>query len=268
MSSPGVVWNRQVFEGAYKASSGWIAPLRSRLSFDQQSKCGTNWALLRSWMAGDRPVHGVLEVGFGFGLCLRRFDSSVLLAGTEISISAATNFVRLCIRDGRHAAICVNDSSGHLPFRTVFDVIICSHVLEHIPDDVSILQEFRRLLAPGGVLLLNVPINEVAMDPNHVHRYTKTAMVEMLLSVGFEVSRSQVSDRWSAFFIEWRRRYGNGIGLKVMRAACALMPVWVRECLGDLVLSRFPSQQLAILASAVEVSCRGERETPSGNMTE
>jgi SAM-dependent methyltransferase len=37
-------------------------------------------------------------------------------------------------------------------------LVWCSHVLEHIPDDRAALAEVRRILAPGGLLVLQVPI--------------------------------------------------------------------------------------------------------------
>ncbi len=39
-----------------------------------------------------------------------------------------------------------------------FDFILCSHVLEHVPDDRRAMREFRRVLAPNGFALLLVPI--------------------------------------------------------------------------------------------------------------
>ena len=39
-----------------------------------------------------------------------------------------------------------------------FDVIICMHVLEHIPDDRAAMREMRRVLTPEGWALLQVPI--------------------------------------------------------------------------------------------------------------
>ena len=39
-----------------------------------------------------------------------------------------------------------------------FDFVICSHVLEHIPDDVKALSELHRILADDGYLLMQVPI--------------------------------------------------------------------------------------------------------------
>ena len=40
-----------------------------------------------------------------------------------------------------------------------FDVIICNHVLEHIPDDRKAMNELFRVLKPGGQAILQVPIS-------------------------------------------------------------------------------------------------------------
>ncbi|MCK9204107.1 MAG: methyltransferase domain-containing protein [Bacteroidales bacterium] len=42
-----------------------------------------------------------------------------------------------------------------------FDVIICNHVLEHIPDDLLAIKELYRILKPGGWAILQVPISKV-----------------------------------------------------------------------------------------------------------
>jgi SAM-dependent methyltransferase len=45
-----------------------------------------------------------------------------------------------------------------LPFPdSTFDLVICCHVLEHIPDDVTAMRELCRITAPGGVVLIQVP---------------------------------------------------------------------------------------------------------------
>ena len=50
-----------------------------------------------------------------------------------------------------------------------FDVIICNHVLEHIPDDRKAMSELYRVLKPGGWAILQVPIslllNKTYEDP-------------------------------------------------------------------------------------------------------
>ncbi len=46
----------------------------------------------------------------------------------------------------------------NLPFaNNSFDVILCNHVLEHIPDDTKAMQELYRILKPGGMGIFQVP---------------------------------------------------------------------------------------------------------------
>lgn len=47
-----------------------------------------------------------------------------------------------------------------------FDAIICVHILEHIPNDSAAMAELRRILRPGGIALLQVPL-----DPNRQTTY-------------------------------------------------------------------------------------------------
>lgn len=46
----------------------------------------------------------------------------------------------------------------NLPFADhSFDIILCNHVLEHIPDDTKAMQELYRILKPGGMGIFQVP---------------------------------------------------------------------------------------------------------------
>lgn len=48
----------------------------------------------------------------------------------------------------------------HLPFdEGHFDIIICNHVLEHIPDDMRAMDEIHRVLKADGLAILQVPIS-------------------------------------------------------------------------------------------------------------
>jgi hypothetical protein len=52
----------------------------------------------------------------------------------------------------------VDITHTELPNET-YDVVMANHVLEHIPDDRAAMRELFRLLKPGGIALLTVPIN-------------------------------------------------------------------------------------------------------------
>jgi SAM-dependent methyltransferase len=47
-----------------------------------------------------------------------------------------------------------------------FDLVLCSHVLEHVPDDALAMREMRRVLKPGGAAVLQHPI-----DPERAQTY-------------------------------------------------------------------------------------------------
>jgi SAM-dependent methyltransferase len=58
-----------------------------------------------------------------------------------------------------------------LPFEDgEFDLVLCSHVLEHIADDRAAMRELYRVLAPGGTAIVQSPVNydqaETFEDPS------------------------------------------------------------------------------------------------------
>jgi SAM-dependent methyltransferase len=57
-----------------------------------------------------------------------------------------------------------------LPFsEETFDLMLCSHVLEHVPDDRAAMRELRRVVRPGGRVIVQVPpsdLPETFEDPS------------------------------------------------------------------------------------------------------
>jgi SAM-dependent methyltransferase len=101
-----------------------------------------------------------------------------------------------------------------LPFGAgSLDLIICSHVLEHIPEDVQVASEFARVLSPRGAALVQVPVNptlpETFEDPaivtpaqreraygqdDHVRIYGPDVL-ERLRAGGLHVRRVQYAEQ-------------------------------------------------------------------------
>ena len=47
-----------------------------------------------------------------------------------------------------------------LPFRDgCVDLIVCLHVMEHVKDDLAAMRQMRRVLTPGGVTHIHVPLS-------------------------------------------------------------------------------------------------------------
>jgi SAM-dependent methyltransferase len=55
-----------------------------------------------------------------------------------------------------------------------FDLAVCFEVIEHIDRQDQAIRELRRVLAPGGILLISSPNPDVYPpgNPHHVHEYT------------------------------------------------------------------------------------------------
>jgi SAM-dependent methyltransferase len=95
-----------------------------------------------------------------------------------------------------------------------FDVLYCSHVLEHVPDDRKALREFFRILKPSGWLLLVVPVNvdktiedasvtdpqkrlELFGQDDHVRKYGPD-IIERIREAGFRAQKILAGDFLSA----------------------------------------------------------------------
>lgn len=59
--------------------------------------------------------------------------------------------------DDAHAMVKMDITDIQYPDHS-FDVIFCSHVLEHVPDDRKALREFYRILRPRGWAMIPVPL--------------------------------------------------------------------------------------------------------------
>jgi SAM-dependent methyltransferase len=83
--------------------------------------------------------------------------------------------------------VVIADFSRALPFPDEhFDAVVISDVLEHVVDDLNALRNCRRVLAPDGCLVLNLPYGDDIGD-HHVRVYTRATARRLLASVGFEI---------------------------------------------------------------------------------
>lgn len=69
--------------------------------------------------------------------------------------------------------------------------VVCSEVLEHVPDDTKAIDEFARILKPGGSLVITVPAHPRYFGPDdvfveHQRRYAVWPFLKQIRKAGFE----------------------------------------------------------------------------------
>jgi len=70
-----------------------------------------------------------------------------------------------------------------------FDTVLCTQVLEHVPEPLDLLREARRVLRPGGHLVLTAPqYNALHGEPQDFYRYTRYGLEHLARKAGFQVS--------------------------------------------------------------------------------
>lgn len=93
----------------------------------------------------------------------------------------------------RSTVVDVYASGLALPFRAgAFDAVLCTEVLEHVPEPNQLLAEVARVLRPGGALVLTVPWLWATHElPHDYYRYTEFGLRYLLTANGFTVEAIQ-----------------------------------------------------------------------------
>lgn len=94
-----------------------------------------------------------------------------------------------------------------LPANAV-DAIMCTEVLEHIPDTISAIKEFARLIKPGGYLLITAPfVSFTHFAPYHFATgFSRFFYEKHLPDNGFEITDLQLNGNYFEFIAQENRR--------------------------------------------------------------
>lgn len=200
---------------------------------------------------------------------LDRFIEAHASTGRTLDIGAQNgpyagffpNRVALDIRPG-HGVQVLGDAQALGLSSSAFDVVLCTEVLEHLPEPQRAIDEMFRVLKPGGTLLLTTrflfPIHDA---PHDYFRFTKYGLRHLLKR--FEiVALQEETDSLGALAVLLQRlgMQARTIGPVPLRAAWLLAARMVRPFSFLIVREYGDSRRLTpetgIMTSGYHVACR------------
>ncbi|HET7333269.1 class I SAM-dependent methyltransferase [Dyella sp.] len=163
----------------------WMKPL-------QHTPFHPQWLVFRSLRRTREWVHAkacgtVLDIGCADGWVKDVLSSDCSYIGLDYPAGAGGLY---------DAKPCVFANGASLPFvESIFDTVLLLEVLEHVSDPEDVLSEIRRVLKPGGKLLLSVPFLYPLHDaPIDYRRYTAPGLVQILQRSGLRASEPSKSN--------------------------------------------------------------------------
>lgn len=146
----------------------------------------------------------VYELGFGTGSLLLRFDTSCALHGAELSESAIRGLASdPRAREYRELRLLPtrDDGAPSFPDRD-YDIVLASHVLEHVPDDREALAALHGHMRNGGVALIFLPLERPRHNPDHARTYTAAGFTRLLREVGLEPVYVEENFRYASHLVQ------------------------------------------------------------------
>ncbi len=142
------------------------------------------------------PGGRILDIGCGLGFLLEQLSSRWIRYGCDYSQFA----VDYCKRKGL-GTLYHGDLFDLKLDDDFFDVVSARYVLEHLKDPGRFLSEIRRILKPGGRLVVSVPnwgglcaklfgeFFRLNSPEEHIYWFTRSSLTSYLAKNGFEIER-------------------------------------------------------------------------------
>ena len=178
----------------------------------------------------------IFDYGFGAGTFFRHCPRDSRLFGVEMDAENVAAVRAMLAARGVPAdlqTIDIDRWQEHPLLARQYDVILCSHVLEHLPDPANFLKRMRACLHAGGSFIGLVPINERVMEPRHVQRLDQSKIRAIGEAASLRLSAYVEADPW-LYWIQplWtletglRHKVAQALSLGLGMVASAVGPRW------------------------------------------
>jgi ubiquinone/menaquinone biosynthesis C-methylase UbiE len=192
------------------------------------------------------PGAQVLDVGAGRGPYRRMFSHCDYKAH---DFAAEPNTV------GHYTSLdyCTDILSLPVPNER-FDVVLCTEVLEHVPEPIAAVREMARVLKPGGLLLVSSPLgSELHQDPFHYYGgYTPHWYRRFLPAAGIEIENIAANRGFFSYFAQEGQRFSTYLNPRRVMNSTRWWPLLTLLWVATLPLLRFI---LPLLAEPLDRLC-------------
>lgn len=120
--------------------------------------------------------------GVGYGTHFLAQEGTAELLGVDVD-QTAINYAQANYAADRVRFLC---SDGATLAESSFDTIVSLETIEHVPDPEKLIDNFAKLLKPGGTLVASVPVTpSTDVNPYHLHDFTARSFRKMFTERGF-----------------------------------------------------------------------------------
>jgi len=199
--------------GRYNDFYGRFETLRKIFRFDIRYRCRRIHEVLKKLQISNENI-SILDFGFGSGDLLASFPESCSVTGVDVSRSAVENAQKNHIfrKFKKSDFNTVPEHDNDKMVNEKYDLVLSSHVIEHVDDDFLFLKTLRSRVKDNGYLILFAPIEEPGYIFFHVRNYSQAGLENIVKSAGFEIVFSEGSMNinghiWKIITIPSRRNW-------------------------------------------------------------
>ncbi|MEM9940966.1 MAG: class I SAM-dependent methyltransferase [Planctomycetota bacterium] len=192
----GVLESESVYEGHYH--SGYKARLESKIR-SAKIRLGS----VQPYLVVETPK--TLDIGCSVGATVNAAEQ---LGWDAFGVDVSEKAVELCRDQGLSCEVL---RDGKLPFDDEsFDLVTNWQVIEHVLDVKKALCEWKRVLKPGGVMILDTPDAAYwkarILGPkhyrkfwpaDHIYTFNRENLTDIIKSCGFEMLPGRLIGRWT-----------------------------------------------------------------------
>jgi SAM-dependent methyltransferase len=165
---------------------------------------------LRNWVKKAPQKAHILDAGAGFGqytYYLSNFSSSYSILAIDLKEEQVCDCNAFFRKIGRENVLFKVDDLTTFVKEEAFELVLCVDVMEHIEEDVTVLENCHKSLKQGGMVLISTPSDQGGSD---VHEDSDSSFIEEHVRDGYAVEEIKEKFKRAGFSkFEVHYQYGK-----------------------------------------------------------